>query len=146
MLDVASLMSMATLKALAPVLPVSDVLSALDNYARLGFRAKPYQRGEVVEGRRLVEVLYGFVFRDGLQLHLCQVSGIDPVTNLSEVYLYVDDANALHEQWSASGAAGEYVEPTDTEYGLCEGAYVDPDGNSLRYGSWLAGYPKPAQT
>ena len=34
-----------------------------------------------------VEVLYGFVFRDGLQLHLCQVSGIDPVTNLSEVYL-----------------------------------------------------------
>lgn len=104
-------MSMATLKALAPVLPVSDVLSALDNYARLGFRAKPYQRGEVVEGRRLVEVLYGFVFRDGLQLHLCQVSGIDPVTNLSEVYLYVDDANALHEQWSASGAAGSTSNP-----------------------------------
>jgi hypothetical protein len=137
---------MATLKTLAPVLPVTDVLSALENYALLGFRPKPYQRAEVVEGSRLSEVLYGFVFRDGLQLHLCQVAGIDPQTNLSEVYLYVDDAQELHRQWRDSGAVGSFVEPTDTEYGLCEGAYLDPDGNSLRYGSWLPGYPKPSQT
>jgi hypothetical protein len=143
---VARLSSMATLKTLAPVLPVTDVLSALENYALLGFRPKPYQRAEVVEGSRLSEVLYGFVFRDGLQLHLCQVAGIDPQTNLSEVYLYVDDAQELHRQWQDSGAVGSFVEPTDTEYGLCEGAYLDPDGNSLRYGSWLPGYPKPSQT
>ncbi len=137
---------MATLKSLAPVLPVRDVLAALDNYTLLGFRAKPYQRAEIVTGRRLSEVLYGFIFRDGLQIHLCQVAGLDPHANLSEVYLYVEDANALHRQWCDSGAEGSFVEPTDTEYGLCEGAFLDPDGNSLRYGSWLPGYPKAAQT
>lgn len=125
---------MATLKSLAPVLPVRDVLAALDNYTLLGFRAKPYQRAEIVTGRRLSEVLYGFIFRDGLQIHLCQVAGLDPHANLSEVYLYVEDANALHRQWCDSGAEGSFVEPTDTEYGLCEGAFLDPDGNSLRYG------------
>lgn len=137
---------MAQLRSMAPVLPVRDVLTSLDIYARLGFRAKPYQRAEIVEGRGPAQVLYGFLFRDGLQIHLCQVAGIDPKSNLSEVYLYVDDAPALHAQWSATGAPGEFVEPSETEYGLCEGAYVDPDGNSLRYGSWLPGYPKPAQT
>jgi hypothetical protein len=134
------------LTSLAPVLPVRDVLSSLDNYARLGFRAKPYQRAEIVQGRKPSQVLYGFVFLDGQQIHLCQVAGLDPQTNLSEVYLYVADAPALHARWSASGAPGAYIEPTDTEYGLCEGAYLDPDGNSLRYGSWLPGYPKAAQT
>jgi hypothetical protein len=137
---------MPQLSALAPVLPVSDVLTSLETYARLGFRAKPYQRAEIVEGRNPAPILYGFLFRDGLQIHLCQVADIDPQSNLSEIYLYVDDAPALHVQWLASGALGEFIEPTDTEYGLCEGAYVDPDGNSLRYGSWLPGYPKPAQT
>lgn len=132
--------------SLAPVLPVRDVLMSLDTYALLGFRAKPYQRAEIVEGRGPAQVLYGFLFLDGIQIHLCQVADIDPQSNLSEVYLYVDDAPGLHAKWSASGAPGEFVEPSETEYGLCEGAYVDPDGNSLRYGSWLPGYPKPAQT
>lgn len=137
---------MPTLQSLAPVLPVSDVLTSLNTYARLGFRAKPYQRAEIVEGRSPAPVLYGLLFRDGLQIHLCQVADFDRRTNLSEIYLYVDDAEALHAQWSISEAPGEYVEPLDTEYGLCEGAYVDPDGNSIRYGSWLPGFPKPAQT
>ncbi|MCU0295996.1 MAG: hypothetical protein MUF33_04895 [Candidatus Nanopelagicales bacterium] len=136
---------MASLNSLAPVLPVSDVLAALDNYALLGFRAKPYQRAEVVAGRGVSEVMYGFLFLDAIQIHVCQVAGIEPQTNLSEVYLYVDDAKALHQKWCDSGATGSFIEPTDTEYGLCEGAYVDPDGNSLRYGSWLPGFPKDAQ-
>lgn len=136
---------MAMLNSLAPVLPVRDVLSALDNYALLGFRAKPYQRAEVVAGRGVAEVLYGFLFLDGLQIHLCQVAEVDAQANLSEVYLYVDDAPALHTRWCESGAEGTFIEPLDTEYGLCEGAYMDPDGNSLRYGSWLPGYPKAAQ-
>lgn len=137
---------MPTLQTLAPVLPVSHILEALENYARLGFRAKPYQRAEIVEGREPARVLYGFLFRDGLQIHLCQVAEVDPLTNLSEVYLYVDDALALHTAWSASEARGEFVEPGETEYGLMEGAFVDPDGNSIRSGSWLPGFPKVSQT
>lgn len=131
--------------SLAPVLPVTDVTAALENYALLGFHTRGYQRADVVAGAPPARVYYGFAERDGLQVHLCEVADLEPTTNLSEVYLYVDDARALHETWLSSGAAGSFVEPTDTEYGLCEGAYLDPDGNSWRYGSWLPGFPKPGQ-
>jgi hypothetical protein len=137
---------MPKLQSLAPVLPVTDVLMSLENYARLGFRAKPYQRAEIVQGRKPAQVLYGLLFRDGLQMHLCQVAGLDTQTNPSEVFLYVDNAAELHVQWIDSGAHGEFVEPAETEYGLLEGAFLDPDGNSIRYGSWLPGFPKAAQT
>ena len=136
---------MTRLQSLAPVLPVANLTPALENYELLGFRARAYQRADVVDGIAPTTSLYGFIDRDGLQIHLCQVAHLDPQTNLSEIYLYVDDANALHAAWSQSGADGTFVEPTDTEYGLCEGAFVDPDGNSLRYGSWMPGYPKPGQ-
>lgn len=136
---------MSELTALAPVLPVRDLLVSLENYALLGFRARPYQRAQVVQGRPPTQALYGFLFRDGLQLHLCQVADIDPQANLSEVYLYVHDAPTLHQRWVDSGAAGEFIAPADTEYGLSEGAFIDLDGNSLRYGSWLPGFPRPVQ-
>jgi hypothetical protein len=48
-------------------------------------------------------------------------------------YLYVDDADALHAEWSS--VEGRHHRPEDTPYGLREGAYVNPDGNLLRYGS-----------
>ena len=44
---------------------------------------------------------------------------------------------ALATEWSASGAEGRFVDPVDTDYGLREGAHIDPDGNLLRYGSPL---------
>jgi hypothetical protein len=130
---------------LAPVIPVTDLHAALDTYRLLGFAAKAYQRAEVVPGQPPARELYGLLRRDGLQLHLCEVADIDPRLNLIEVYLYVDDAHALYRQWCTSGAPGSFVEPGDTEYGLCEGAYVDPDGNSLRFGSWLPGFPREGQ-
>jgi hypothetical protein len=34
--------------------------------------------------------------------------------------------------------------PTDTDYGLREGAHIDPDNNLIRFGSPLAG-PAEAQ-
>ncbi len=53
------------------------------------------------------------------------------------VYLHVADADDLPTQWSAAGVDGRHHAPVDTDYGLREGAYVDPDGNLLRYGSAL---------
>jgi hypothetical protein len=136
---------MPTLSSLAPVLPVSDLHAALDTYRLLGFAAKPYQRAEVVPGQAPSQELYGFLSRDGLHVHLCEVADVDPRSNLCEVYIYVDDARELHRQWCRSGAPGSFVEPADTEYGLCEGAFVDLDGNSLRFGSWLPGFPREGQ-
>lgn len=36
-----------------------------------------------------------------------------------------------------SGVEGRFHEPVDTDYACGEGAYVDADGNLLRYGSAL---------
>ena len=53
------------------------------------------------------------------------------------MYLYVDDADLLYDEWSASGIEGRLVPPTDTDYGLREGACLDRDANLIRFGSAL---------
>jgi catechol 2,3-dioxygenase-like lactoylglutathione lyase family enzyme len=122
---------MVTLTSLASILPVADLSAALDRYSRMGFRTSPYDGPDE----------YGFADRDGVALHLAQSSDHDPLTSSVMVYLYVSDADALHREWITAGIEGRHHAPSDTPYGLREGAYVDPDGNLLRYGSWLPGYP-----
>ena len=118
----------AQLQQLAAVLPVSDINEAIEHYRSLGFAVRAY------EG----DAPYGYAERDGVHLHLAQVAGLDPAANLCSLYLYVDDADALHGQWSEAGVRGRLIAPVDAEYGLREGAHVDPDGNLLRFGSPLA--------
>ena len=115
--------------AVAPVLPTRDVPAALVRYGRLGFAVSAYDDA------------YGFAERDDVSLHLCRVQRINPRTTLVAVYLHVADADDLHAEWSAAGVEGRLHVPRDTDYGLREGAYVDPDGNLLRYGS-----PQPRAT
>lgn len=113
--------------SVAPVLPTRDVPAALARYSRLGFDVAVYEGGD----------FYGYARRGDVHLHLARVDDVDPLTTLVAVYLYVADADALHEEWTAAGAEGRLHAPTDPDYGLREGAYVDPDGNLLRYGSPL---------
>lgn len=111
----------------APVLPVKDVPEALAHYRALGFDVHAY------EG----DAQYGYASRGSVNLHLAQVEELDPLTSLTSVYLYVSDADALADEWRAAAVAGRLVDPTDTDYGLREGAHIDPDGNLLRFGSSL---------
>ena len=57
---------------------------------------------------------------------------------MSAVYLYVDDADAIHREWSEARIDGRLVEPSDTGYGLREGACLDRDANLIRFGSEIA--------
>ena len=116
---------LATMARVAPVLPVADVNKAVAHYRALGFTVHAYDG----------DAAYGFAARDGVELHLAQVSDVDPKTNMSAAYLYIDDADALYSQWRHAEVAGRLVAPQDTDYGLREGAHVDPDGNLLRFGS-----------
>jgi catechol 2,3-dioxygenase-like lactoylglutathione lyase family enzyme len=118
---------MAQLSAVAPVLPVRDVDEALHLYERLGFAVRRYAGGAA----------YGYAHRGGVDLHLSEVSSLDPLSSLVSVFLYVDSADSLHEEWRAAQVPGRLHPPQDTDYGLREGAYVDPDGNLLRFGSPL---------
>jgi hypothetical protein len=109
----------------APVIPVRDLDRALRRYRKLGFAAHAYDGPD----------RYGFVARDGVELHLSEVTEHDG--DGAELYFYVSDAEALHEEWSSSGVKGRFVPPHDTPYGLREFAFVDSDRTAHRVGSPL---------
>ena len=114
-----------TLRRSAPVFVTTDLGRALGHYERLGFTVEAYENGDH----------YGYACRDGIEIHLARVENVDPSATTSCAYLWVDDATALHEEWSAAGVQGEFRSPAKTDYGLEEGAHVDPDGNLIRFGS-----------
>lgn len=110
---------------MAPVFPVRDIGMAMEHYRKLGFAVRRYEGTEE----------YAFVERDGLEIHLAGVADLKPRRNMSAVYLYVDDADALYEEWLAADNDGRLIKPTDTSYGLREGACLDRDANLIRFGS-----------
>ncbi len=115
---------MATIKRAAPILPVRDLRSSLAHYRRLGFETREYEGGG-----------YGYARRDGIEIHVGVAPDIGSAGGKHSVYLWVDDADALAQEWQAAGA--EVYAPEDTEWGQHEGALVDLDGNVLRFGSPL---------
>ena len=58
---------------------------------------------------------------------------VDQVATPSSAYLFVEDADELARAWTATGA--DVRTPEDTEWGQHEGVVIDPDGNSIRFGS-----------
>jgi predicted enzyme related to lactoylglutathione lyase len=112
---------------LSPVFPVRDIDLAVEHYRKLGFAVRRYEGPDA----------YAFAERDGIEIHLARVDDLKPKRNMSAVYLYVDDADALYEEWTRAGIDGRLVEPSDTSYGLREGACLDRDANLIRFGSGM---------
>jgi Ser/Thr protein kinase RdoA (MazF antagonist) len=116
----------------SPVFPVRDLSRALAHYASLGFQVKSYDAG------------YGFADRDEVSLHLSVEAGHGSEADHHHVgtaYLYVDDADALYDEWTRPEVGGLTRRVGDTPYRLREGSHVDPDGNLLRFGSPMPGRP-----
>ena len=110
---------------IAPVFPVRDLERAVEHYRKLGFAVRHFEGADD----------YAFAERDGIELHLARVEDLQPKRNMSAVYLHVDDADTLYREWSSAAIDGRVVEPTDTDYGLREGACLDGDANLIRFGS-----------
>lgn len=108
-----------------PILPVQDLDRALDHYARMGATVSRHDDS------------YGFATMAGVELHLTVVPGHDPLRGAAAVFVHVPDADELAAAWAA---VEETRAPVDTDYGMREGAHIDPDGNLLRFGS-----PLPSQ-
>ena len=106
----------------SPIFPVTDLRRALDHYAALGCEVSAHDEG------------YGFAALAGIELHLVVTEGHDPLRTAAAAYLHVPDADALAARWADVQST---TPPIDTDYGLREGAHVDPDGNLLRFGSPL---------
>lgn len=109
----------------APVVPVRDLEAALERYGRLGFSVRAYGRGTG----------YGYAERDSVSIHVSEWEDHDPKRTGSVVYLFVSDADAVHAEWGAAGVEGRLGDVRETDYGMREFAYVDPDGTLHRVGS-----------
>lgn len=116
---------MVDFERVAPVFPVGDVQAAIAHYRSLGFDVTAYDDPPT----------YAFARRGDVDLHLARVDGLDPSTSMTSAYIYVSDADSLAAEWAS--LPGRHNAPTDTDYGLREGAHVDPDGNLIRFGSKL---------
>lgn len=119
-------MAKVVFERIAPVVTVRDVGAALDRYGRLGFTT------EVDETAN-----YGFVTRDGAQLHIAPNDPDEPDKTGGVVYVYVSNADALHAEWASARVEGRFLGPHNTPYGLREFVYTDPDGIVHRVGSSL---------
>lgn len=124
---------MAILRSM-PTLQVRDVSVSAAFYERLGFASHGVwddppsfcimQRGDVTLGLDRS--------RDGTV----------PLNQWWAVYIYVDDAEALRNEFSAAG-----LEPTEMHrpehYGCIDFDIVDPDGHRLAFGQALKPVPGP---
>jgi uncharacterized glyoxalase superfamily protein PhnB len=111
-----------TVVGFEPCFSVVDVARAVDHYQRLGFTMSDHDES------------YAFAHRDGLTIHLAHLD--DPSKPPASVlYLHVDDADRLADEWRTAGM--DVVGPDDYDYGKREGSHADPDGNLLRFGSPL---------
>ena len=116
-----------SLTAHAVVLYVDDVADALEYYRdRLGFDVHQYDK---------LPEHYGYASRDSCHLHFAYVTGTPPKPNgdLFDVYVYVDDVDALHEELVERGA--DVIQPpAEQPYGLREIRVRDPNGYVLAFG------------
>lgn len=120
--------NVCTFNYAAAILPVSDVEAAVVRYTALGFKGRVYRREEDQVA------IYGFLERSGVHFHLALTTDLDPHRTTSAVYLYVDDPDALFQEWSGVSFDGCVEPPEDRDWGMREMTYVDPDGNLLRIG------------
>jgi catechol 2,3-dioxygenase-like lactoylglutathione lyase family enzyme len=88
---------------------------------------------------------YGYASRDGCHLHFARFDGAQARPNHAEappdmfdVYLWVDDVEALHDELAGRGAAFLHG-PVDQAYGFRELRVQDPDGYILAFGEPLSG-------
>ncbi len=106
-----------------PIFVVSDLSRAVAHYEQLGFSTSYYDEG------------YAYARRERLTIHLAGPGFAPGAVGHGALYLHVDDAEVLAEEWRSAGV--ELVEPQDCEWGKREGSHKDPDGNLIRFGSEL---------
>ena len=111
-----------------PVLPVRDLDRAIHFYVeRLGFQLT-FRDG--TPGN------YAGLRRDAVVLHIQwhaeeDFKGVEAGTLM--LRFRVDDPDALHAEYTSSGATSTAKPVRDTPWGTREFAFFDPDGNGLTF-------------
>jgi len=108
-----------------PVLPVADMVEAVDFYRRLGFEVEQYDGG------------YAWVRTCGWEFfHLVAASDLEPGTSSAGAYVHVDDADEWHVALTAAAGGDDSAigGVVDQPWGMREFAVTDPSGNTVRFG------------
>lgn len=114
-----------------PILPSRNLTETLEFYERLGFenRGAPPDVWD-----------YLIIGRGDVELHFYAHPEVDPLRTAAMCFVYVDDAQGLHDEWASVVAAdpetgSRLVAPVLTDYGMREFAVVDRSGNLVRIGT-----------
>lgn len=106
-------------EGIQPILNVRDIAASIHYYVEvLGFTKAPWGEG------------FTSVASDGGAIYLCEGNQGQPGT---WIWVGVDDVEALHEEYKASGAIIRHP-PRNYPWAL-EMHVEDPDGHVLRFGS-----------
>lgn len=125
---------MPTFTATNPILRVRDVEASIAYYVdRLGF-ALQFSWGEDGEPPS-----FAGVARDGFEVMLCLEAQGQPGTWFT---VWVDDVDALHEEYVASGADVRRA-PVDLSWGVREMNVIDPDGHRIRFSTSTGRHAPP---
>ena len=116
-----------------PILPSTDFERTKLLYARLGFRAA----FEYPENGYLI------LDRDDAELHFFKAPQHVAANSDHGVFVRVDDANALSEEYQAldlpQTGNPSFGKAEAKPWGICELTTIDDDGNLLRMGHILPG-------
>ena len=110
-----------------PILNVPDVVASAAFYERLGF---------VNHGFWGVPPGFCIIQRGNVTLGLDRNDTAIPRNQYWQAYLYVEDVNALHAEFSALDGVTVSA-PYDAEYGCRDFTLTDPDGHRLAFGQDL---------
>jgi hypothetical protein len=117
-----------TLDSIVPILPIKNLQLAMNFYRRLGLSAHAWQNGDS----------YGFLTRDGLEIHLRQFNVLIESQNPCGVYFYLADNSAAALEAEFLGAGVSLSERlAKREWNMNEFALRDPDGNQLVFGEGI---------
>jgi catechol 2,3-dioxygenase-like lactoylglutathione lyase family enzyme len=124
---------MATLRSM-PVLQVRDVARSVAFYEKLGFSS-----------HGMWEDLFAIVQRGDVTLALDKAREGGPIPNNQwwAAYIYVDDAKALREEFSACALPEMTEMHFPQDYGCIDFDVVDPDGHRIAFGESLCPVPGP---
>ena len=126
-------------RSAVPIIKVKEMPRALNFYcSTLGF-AKDWEYSAGPKGP-----YYASVSLDGKQIHLSTFPGDSLIGTAT--YFYVDDIDALLKRFVAGGmklpghdGSPVFGGPVDQSWGMREFYVRDPDGNTMRFGSEIAG-------
>jgi len=112
-------------RRVAPVLPVDNAATTAEYYrAILGFK---------IEASYGDPPYYAIVGREGVEIHLSEREDTSKPIERCAVYVYVDNADSLFEEYGQKGIK-MFSPPEDQDRGMREFELADLNGHFLTFG------------